>query len=132
METAQSTTIDLTAPENKMKILDIKVMQGPNYWSYSRHNLIVMLLDLQEMEKYPSNVIPGFNDRLKALMPTLYEHRCSEGVPGGFYQRLEEGTWMGHVIEHIALEMQSLAGMESGFGRTRGADRDGVYHVVFS
>ncbi len=132
METAQSTTTDLTSPENKMKILDIKVMQGPNYWSYARHNLIVMLLDLQEMEKYPSNAVPGFNDRLKALMPTLYEHRCSEGVPGGFYQRLEEGTWMGHVIEHIALEMQSLAGMESGFGRTRGADREGVYHVVFS
>lgn len=119
-------------PENKMKILDIKVMQGPNYWSVNRFNLIVMLLDLQEMEQRPTNTIPGFNDRLKALMPSLYEHRCSEGVPGGFYQRLEEGTWMGHVIEHIALEMQSLAGMEVGFGRTRGADRPGVYHVVFS
>jgi len=132
METAQRPAIDLTAPENKMKILDIKVMQGPNYWSVTRHNLIVMLLDLQEIEQYPSNTIPGFNDRLKKLMPSLYEHRCSEGVPGGFYQRLDEGTWMGHIIEHIALEMQSLAGMESGFGRTRGADRDGVYHVVFS
>ena len=132
METAQRPTIDFSSAENKMKILDIKVMQGPNYWSYARHNLIVMLLDLQEMEQYPSNSIPGFNDRLKALMPSLYEHRCSEGVPGGFYHRLDEGTWMGHVIEHVALEMQSLAGMESGFGRTRGADREGVYHVVFS
>ncbi len=115
-----------------MKILDIKVMNGPNYWSARRPKLIVMLLDLEEMEEKPTNLIPGFLERLKTLMPTMYSHRCSEGVPGGFFTRVEEGTWMGHVIEHIALELQTLAGMETGFGRTRESDKKGVYHVVFS
>ncbi len=115
-----------------MKILDIKVMNGPNYWSARRHKLIVMLLDLEELEEKPTNLIPGFLDRLKNLMPSLYDHRCSEGVPGGFFMRVEEGTWMGHVIEHVALELQTLAGMDTGFGRTRESDKKGVYHVVFS
>lgn len=115
-----------------MNILDIKVMNGPNYWSARRHKLIVMLLDLEELEEKPTDKIPGFLERLRALMPTMHEHRCSEGVPGGFFMRVEQGTWMGHVIEHIALELQTLAGMDTGFGRTREADRKGVYHVVFS
>ncbi|MBX2907556.1 MAG: cyanophycin synthetase [Taibaiella sp.] len=115
-----------------MKILDIKTMNGPNYWSARRHKLVVMLLDLEELENSPTDKIPGFLDRLRALMPSLYEHRCSEGVPGGFFQRVEEGTWMGHVIEHIALELQTLAGMDTGFGRTRETPDKGVYHVVFS
>ena len=115
-----------------MKILDIKTMCGPNYWSVNRHKLIVMLLDLEDMEQKPTDKIPGFLERLSALMPTLFEHRCSEGVPGGFFQRVEEGTWMGHVIEHIALELQTLAGMDTGFGRTRETKDPGVYHVVFS
>ncbi len=115
-----------------MKILDIKTMNGPNYWSVNRHKLIVMLLDLEDMEQRPTDKIPGFLERLSAFMPTLYEHRCSEGEPGGFFKRVEEGTWMGHVIEHIALELQTLAGMDTGFGRTRGTQDEGVYHVVFS
>jgi cyanophycin synthetase len=115
-----------------MKIVDIKVMSGPNYWSARRHKLIVMLLDLEELEEKPTNLIPGFLERMKALMPSLYTHRCSEGEPGGFFQRVEEGTWMGHVIEHLALELQTLAGMDTGFGRTRESDKKGVYHVVFS
>lgn len=115
-----------------MKILDIKVMNGPNYWSVKRHKLIVMLLDLEELEDRPTNLIDGFSERLQALMPSLYEHRCSEGVAGGFFSRVKDGTWMGHVIEHIALELQTLAGMDTGFGRTRESDKRGVYHVVFS
>ncbi len=115
-----------------MKINHINVMRGPNYWSIRRHNLIVMTLDLEELEEQPTNTIEGFYDRLKALLPSLYEHRCSEGVPGGFFQRVEEGTWMGHVIEHIALEIQTMAGMEVGFGRTRGYGEKGVYQVVFA
>ncbi|MES2701502.1 MAG: cyanophycin synthetase [Bacteroidota bacterium] len=115
-----------------MKILDIKTMSGPNYWSATRHKLVVMLLDLEDMEQKPTDKIPGFGERLSALMPSLYEHRCSEGVPGGFFQRIAEGTWMGHVIEHIALELQTLAGMDTGFGRTRETKEPGVYHVVFS
>ncbi len=115
-----------------MKILDIKAMNGPNYWSANRHKLIVMLLDLEEMEQQPTDKIPGFLERISAFMPTLFEHRCSEGVAGGFFQRIEEGTWMGHVIEHIALELQTLAGMDTGFGRTRETNEAGIYHVVFS
>ncbi|MFA6149871.1 MAG: cyanophycin synthetase [Chitinophagaceae bacterium] len=115
-----------------MEIVNIRVMNGPNYWSIRRHKLIVMLLDLQEMEQRPSNTIPGFLERLKALIPSMYSHRCSEDCPGGFFKRVEEGTWMGHVIEHVALEMQTLAGMDTGFGRTRESDKPGVYHVVFS
>jgi len=115
-----------------MRIVEIKVLRGPNYWSVRRPKLIQMKLDLEEMEQKPSNVIPGFRERLEKLLPTLQEHRCSEGVPGGFFQRVESGTWMGHVIEHVALEIQTLAGMDCGFGRTRGTgEREGVYHVVF-
>ncbi len=114
-----------------MQIREINVMRGPNYWSVRRHKLIVMVLDLQEMEERPTNTIDGFIDRLKELLPGMYEHRCSVGTPGGFFQRVREGTWMGHVIEHIALEIQSMAGMEVGFGRTRSYGEAGVYHVVF-
>lgn len=116
-----------------MQILEIKVLKGPNYWSVRRPKLIQMKLDLEEMEEQPTNKIPGFRERLEKLIPSLYEHRCSEGVPGGFFSRVDEGTWMGHVIEHIALEIQTLAGMDTGFGRTRGTgDKSGVYYVIFS
>ena len=91
-----------------MKILEIKVLRGPNYWSVRRPKLIQMKIDLEEMEQRPTNSIEGFRLRLEALLPTLYEHRCSEGVPGGFFSRIDEGTWMGHVIEHVALEIQTL------------------------
>lgn len=114
-----------------MKILEIRAMKGPNYWSIRRHKLIVMKLDLEELEESPTNLISGFAERLEALFPRMYEHRCSEGVPGGFFSRVRTGTWMGHVIEHIALELQTLAGMYCGFGRTRGTGEHGVYHVVF-
>ncbi len=117
-----------------MKILEIKVLKGPNYWSVRRPKLIQMKLDLEELEQRPTNTIPGFLERLEQLIPSLIEHRCSEGERGGFFKRIEEGTWMGHVIEHIALEIQTLAGMDTGFGRTRTAEgeKEGVYYVVFS
>ncbi len=115
-----------------MKIISINAMRGPNYWSIRRHKLVVMVLDLEEMEELPSNKIKGFRERLEDMFPTMYEHRCSIGTPGGFFQRVDEGTWMGHIIEHIALEVQTLAGMDTGFGRTRGYGEKGVYNVVFS
>ncbi len=115
-----------------MKIIEIKVLRGPNYWSVRRPRLIQLKLDLEEMEQRPTHTITGFRERLQNLLPSLYEHRCSEGVPGGFFSRVDEGTWMGHVIEHIALEIQTLAGMDCGFGRTRSTgEKEGVYHVVF-
>tara|TARA_Y100001978_G_scaffold202483_1_gene223803 strand:+ start:2249 stop:4909 length:2661 start_codon:yes stop_codon:yes gene_type:complete len=115
-----------------MKIIDIKTMKGPNYWSVRRHNLTVMVLDLEELEEYPTNKIDGFSERLEKMFPSMYSHRCSVGKAGGFFQRVKQGTWMGHVIEHIALEIQTLAGMDCGFGRTRGYGEEGVYFVVFN
>ena len=72
-----------------MQIREINALRGPNYWSVNRHKLIVMVIDLEDMEDRPSNLIEGFNDRLKNLLPGMYEHRCSSGVVGGFFQRLE-------------------------------------------
>ncbi|MEI8137200.1 MAG: cyanophycin synthetase, partial [Bacteroidota bacterium] len=89
-------------------------------------------LDLEELEESPTDKIPGFLERLEKMMPTMVSHRCSKNHTGGFFERVKEGTWMGHVVEHIALEIQSLAGMECGFGRTRGTGTAGVYNVVFS
>lgn len=115
-----------------MKILNTLVMAGPNYWSNNRKKLIVMKINLEKYEDFPTNLLPGFNESLQQLLPSLYEHRCSERQVGGFYQRLAEGTWLGHVIEHIALEMQHLAGMNCVFGRTYEAEAKGIYQVIFS
>ena len=114
-----------------MKIVELKALRGPNYWSIRRGKLIQMKLDLEEMEQRPTNKIEGFRKNLEKLLPSLYTHRCSELKPGGFFERVEEGTWMGHVLEHIALELQTLAGMDMSFGRTRGTGKEGEYYVVF-
>jgi len=115
-----------------MKILKIQALKGPNIWSVQRKKLIQMRLDLEEMEQSPTNKIEGFRERIETMFPTMIEHRCSEGCRGGFFSRVDRGTWMGHVIEHIALEIQTLAGMETGFGRTRETKTPGIYNVVFS
>ncbi|MBA2657201.1 MAG: cyanophycin synthetase [Tatlockia sp.] len=115
-----------------MKVLQIKVLSGPNYWSNYRKQLIVMKINLEDLEDYPTNLLDGFTANLKKLIPSLYQHRCSIGVEGGFFQRLEKGTWLGHVIEHIALELQTLAGMDCGFGRTFSAKNKGEYQVIFT
>lgn len=90
-----------------------------------------MQLDIGDLEYQPTNEIKGFYDCITELIPSLYEHHCSEGKSGGFFTRVKDGTWMGHVIEHIAIELQALAGIESGFGRTRGTGKKGHYYVVF-
>lgn len=115
-----------------MKILGIQVLKGPNIWSARRKKLIQLRLDLEDVELRPTHKIEGFRERIEKLMPSLYTHRCSPGYEGGFFERVAEGTWMGHVIEHIALELQSLAGMETGFGRTRETKTPGIYNVVFN
>ncbi len=115
-----------------MKIIKIQALRGPNIWSIQRKKLIQMRLDLEEMEQFPTNKIEGFRERIEAMLPSMIEHRCSEGCRGGFFSRVDRGTWMGHVIEHIALEIQTLAGMETGFGRTRETKTPGTYNVVFS
>ena len=116
-----------------MKIKSIKVIKGKNKWSESKTKLIHMVLDLGEFEQKPSNKIDGFYERIKKHLPSLKSHRCSIGKPGGFFQRIKEGTWMGHIIEHVALELQTLAGYDTGWGRTRGVKgQKGVYNVVFN
>ena len=115
-----------------MKILGIQVLKGPNIWSVRRKKLIQMRLDLEELEQLPTNKIPGFRERIEQLLPSLFHHRCSPGYEGGLFERIDQGTWMGHVIEHIALEIQTLAGMETGFGRTRETKTSGIYNVVFN
>ncbi|MEM9154215.1 MAG: cyanophycin synthetase [Cyanobacteria bacterium P01_F01_bin.33] len=113
-----------------MRIVSIRSLRGPNYWSIRRQKLVHMLLDLEDLEEKPTNEIPGFRDRLENLLPGLWEHQCTRDCYGGFLQRVEEGTWMGHVIEHVALELQSMAGMTADFGRTRETGDRGVYNVL--
>nr|WP_199076878.1 cyanophycin synthetase [Pedobacter sp. ASV19] len=115
-----------------MKILGIQVLRGPNIWSINRKKLIQMRLDLEDLEQRPTNLIEGFEERIVKLIPSMFSHRCSKGHEGGFFERVKEGTWMGHVIEHIALEIQTLAGMDTGYGRTRQTKIEGIYNVVFS
>ena len=124
-------TLPLTANRYNMKVKEIRAMRGPNYWSVRYQQLILMVLDLEELEERPTDAIPGFAERIERDLPAMHEHACSKGYPGGFFERVREGTWMGHVIEHIALAIQTLAGMDCGFGRTRGAGTPGVYNVVF-
>ncbi|MBH8564234.1 cyanophycin synthetase [Nostoc sp. CENA67] len=113
-----------------MRILKIQTLRGPNYWSIRRHKLIVMRLDLENLAETPSNEIPGFYEGLVEALPSLEGHYCSPGCRGGFLMRVREGTMMGHVVEHVALELQELAGMHVGFGRTRETATPGVFQVV--
>jgi cyanophycin synthetase len=115
-----------------MQILEIRTLRGPNYWSGYWKKLIVMRLDIGDYEDKPTDVIEGFLDLMVELMPTLKTHGCSYQEEGGFLRRVEEGTWAGHVIEHFALELQTLAGMDTGYGRTRETSERGIYNVVFS
>ncbi len=112
-----------------MKIIEMRAIRGPNY--YSRHPVIFMRLDLGELEEKPTDKIPGFKDNLAMMMPSLQQHKCSPGRVGGFYERLIRGTWAGHVLEHVALELQCLSGHEVAFGKTFDTDDYGVYNLVY-
>ena len=112
-----------------MTVRERFALMGPNL--YASAPCVQWTIDLGEMEERPSNAIDGFVGGLQSLMPSLVEHRCSEGHRGGFFVRLAEGTWMGHVMEHIALELQVLVGADVGFGRTRSTGSPGVYNVIY-
>ena len=115
-----------------MEILEIRTLRGPNYWSGYWKKLIIMRLDIGEYEERSTDKIEDFYTRMKGILPTLQSHGCSYGEEGGFLRRVEEGTWAGHAIEHFALELQTLAGMDTGYGRTRETDEKGIYNVVYS
>ena len=113
-----------------MKILQTRTLRGPNYWSIRRPKLIVVRLDLENLANRPSDTLPGFYDGLLQVLPSLEEHYCSPGCRGGFLSRVREGTMMGHIVEHVALELQALADMPVSFGRTRETSTPGIYQVV--
>ena len=114
---------------NAIDLLRINYLRGPNIWTY--RPVLEVWLDLGDLEDFPSNLLPGFNDRLTGLLPALLEHHCGVGERGGFLQRLNEGTWTGHVLEHVVIELLNLADMPTGFGQTRSTSRRGVYRMVF-
>ncbi|MBK1687261.1 cyanophycin synthetase [Rubrivivax gelatinosus] len=112
-----------------IRLLRVTYLRGPNLWTY--RSALEVWLDLGELEQHPSDRLPGFVDRLLALLPALEEHHCGVGERGGFIQRLRGGTWMGHVLEHVVIELLNLAGMPTGFGQTRSTSKAGVYRMVF-
>lgn len=111
-----------------MEFRKVLALAGPNVWA--NFPVLEAWVDLQELKDSPSDELPGFNERLMAWLPTMIEHRCSIGERGGFFERLRRGTWQGHILEHVTLELQSLAGCEVGFGRARETSEEGVYRVV--
>lgn len=111
-----------------MEFRKILTLRGPNLWS--RRPVLEAWVDLKDLDDTPSNAVPGFNDRLMAWLPTMIEHRCSVGERGGFFQRLRDGTYPAHILEHITIELQTLSGTRVGFGKARETSEEGVYKVV--
>src|SRR3954469_10681376 len=111
-----------------MKIKGFTTLFGPNV--HSDKPLLGMLLDLEEYAERPSNTLPGFPARLQQRLPGLIEHRCSPGHRGGFLERLPEGTYLGHICEHVALELSEAAGFPCHFGRTVSTESPSVYLVL--
>ena len=111
-----------------MQIRKLKRLVGPSIWA--NYPIIEAWVDLGKYEDLPSNTLPGFNDKLMRWLPTMIEHRCSIGERGGFFERMRIGTWLGHVLEHTTLEIQSLAHLPVGYGRARETSERGVYKVA--
>ena len=117
-------------PRPELKIIETRVYRGPNYWNYDP--AIKLIVDLGVLEHFPSNTIPGFVTALLEMLPGIGQHTCGTGRVAGFTDRLHDGTWLGHVAEHIALQLQREAGTEVGRGKTRSTGEPGRYHVVYS
>ena len=115
--------------KKEIGFLRVTHLRGPNIWTY--RPVIETWLDIGALEDFPSNKLPGLYERLLAWLPGLVEHRCGVGERGGFLERLREGTWSGHILEHVVLELQNLAGMRTGFGKTRSTGQLGVYKMAF-
>lgn len=112
-----------------MKILELRALRGPNY--YNNKPVIFMKLDLGELEEKPSDLVPSFRKNLENMIPTIYNHTCSIGEKGGFLERIERGTWAGHIAEHIAIELQNLIGHHITYGKSITLKEKGHYNVVF-
>ena len=119
-----------SASNKDILFLEIRHLNGPNIWTL--RPVLEAIVDIGNLEDSPSDTIPGFYERLSSWLPSLIEHRCSYGERGGFLRRLKEGTWPCHILEHVTLELQNLAGMPGGFGRARETSRRGIYKVIVS
>jgi len=128
MRIAQGKSGTLSMKQKNIIIRDIISLRGPNIWTF--RPVLEAWVDIGELEDFPSNELPGLYERLTAWLPTLEEHRCSYGEHGGVLRRLQEGTWAGHILEHIAIELQNLAGLRGSFGKTRQTSERGVYKVA--
>ncbi|WP_162053184.1 cyanophycin synthetase [Pontibacter pamirensis] len=115
-----------------MKIAELKIMRGPNYWSIKHPKVIVLKLDLEELKDTLTNEVQNLAQRLEKLFPGMYKHRSSVGTDGGFFRLVREGTTLSKVVQHIALELQTMAGMECGYGRRYAANESGMDWVVFT
>jgi cyanophycin synthetase len=115
--------------QKKINILRVNHLRGPNIWTYRA--VMEAWVDIGALEDFPSNTLPGFYERLTGYLPGLIEHECSPGVRGGFLQRLQEGTWAAHILEHVCLELQNMAGMRTGFGKARQTSQTGIYKIAF-
>lgn len=115
--------------ERDIEILRARYLDGPNIWTY--RPVIEAWVDIGQFEDLPSNALPGLYERITTWLPGLVEHRCGIGEPGGFLKRLREGTWAGHIIEHLAIELQNMSGLQAGFGKARETGVRGIYKVAF-
>src|SRR5688572_21993218 len=111
-----------------MQFRKVLALRGPNFWA--NFPVLEAWVDLGEWKDISSEMMPGFNERLMSWLPTMIEHRCSVGERGGFFERLRRGTYLAHILEHVTLELQSLAGTEVGYGRARETSEEGVYKVA--
>src|SRR5262245_33252871 len=111
-----------------MEFRKVLALRGPNVWA--NFPVLEAWVDLGVYKESSSDELPGFNDRLMAWLPSLIEHRCSVGERGGFFQRLRRGTYPAHILEHITLELQALAGSDVGYGKARETSEPGVYRVI--
>src|SRR3954449_3544804 len=115
-ETQSGTSLAGAAHDpDEVRVARVRALRGPNFWRLAP--VVACDLTLGSLEEVASTAIPGFNQRLLALLPTLHEHPCSRPGEGGFVARLEEGTHLPHILEHVALELQTLAGCDVSFGR---------------
>ena len=121
--------INYSILDGPLKVLKTQVMHGANY--FSGGPIVLFRLDLAEYDDVFTNNIEGFPTKLFEAMPSLYQHHCSVGKEGGFLLRVNEGTLLGHVMEHVAIEFQTLAGMDVAYGKTRSTLDKGVYNIIF-
>src|SRR6188472_1460924 len=130
---AMSTTLSAPAATsrvdaNELRVTRVRPLRGPNYWRLAP--VIACDVRLGALEHLSTAELPGFTERLLGALPTLREHPCSRGSAGGFVERLEEGTRLPHVLEHVSLELQTLAGSDVSFGRVVPSGDEGVWWVI--